>query len=254
ARPRPQRRPARQLSPAARAHAGCRGLLAGRPRTGSRPPNLMFNQWLPAKATHSSAASREARLATMPVTSSAHASVPPLPPDRESAGNAVDAAAIISSAGNGNARKDGLNWRYGLPGAPIPLSRQPRRTRKSRTELGSLGLIGDEAFLVGLFPLPAQRVGSRGDPGVGVLRVGDVCGLGAFQEPDVLPAGACRGEERSAWLPGEQPVLVAAVQRVDHCDPVRWHRGALGAATVGVRWDDEQVTLRLETGMDWDLQ
>src|SRR5215469_8205109 len=137
---------------------------------------------------------------------------------------------------------------------PVPLSRQLRRTRKSRTELGGLGLIGDEAFLIGLFPLPAQRVGARGDPRVGVLRVGDVCGLGAFQEPDVLPADACRSEERSARLPGEQPVLVAAVQRVDHCDPVRWHRGALAAATVWVGGDDEQVTLRLETGMDRDLQ
>jgi hypothetical protein len=59
-------------------------------------------------------------------------------------------------------------------------------------------LIGDEAFLIGLFPLSAQRVGPGGDPSVGVLRVGDVCGLCALQEPDVLTAGACRGEERSA--------------------------------------------------------
>src|SRR5437660_3244247 len=84
--------------------------------------------------------------------------------------------------------------------------------------------------------------------------MGDVRGLGALQEPDVLTAGASRGEERSAWLPGEQPVLVAAVHCVDHRDPVRRHRGALAAAAVRVRGDDEQVTLRLETSMDRDLQ
>src|SRR5262249_23488009 len=103
----------------------------------------------------------------------------------------------------------------GWPELAIRLPRRPRPAQPGnliepgiRYRAGNFGLIGNEAFLVGLFPLPAQGVGARGDPGVGVLRVGDVCGLGAFQEPDVLPVDACRSEERSARLPGEQPVLV----------------------------------------------
>ena len=58
----------------------------------------------------------------------------------------------------------------------------------------------------------------------------------------------------AARLPGKQPVLVAAVHRLDHRDPVRRHRGAPAAAMVRVRGDDEQVTLGLETSMDRDLQ
>jgi hypothetical protein len=65
----------------------------------------------------------------------------------------------------------------------------------------NFGLIGDEAFPIGLLPLPAQDVGPGGDPRVGVLRVGDVSGFGALEEPDVLLAGAGRGEERRSRLP-----------------------------------------------------
>jgi len=83
--------------------------------------------------------------------------------------------------------------------------------------------------------------------------VGDVSGLGALEEPDVLLPGPGRGEERSSRLPGEQPVLVPAPHRLDHRDPIERHRGALAVA-VRVRGDDEQVTLRLEASVDRDLE
>jgi hypothetical protein len=84
--------------------------------------------------------------------------------------------------------------------------------------------------------------------------MGDVRGLGALQEPYVLAAGGCGGEERGTRLPGEEPVLMAAADRLDYRDPIQWDRGALSAAAVLVRGDDEQVTLRLEAGMDRDLK
>jgi hypothetical protein len=48
-------------------------------------------------------------------------------------------------------------------------------------------------------------------------------------------------------------VLVAAADRFDHRDADERHRCPL-VVEVGVRRDDEQVTLRLEASMDWDLQ
>jgi len=96
-----------------------------------------------------------------------------------------------------------------LTDSPATRDRQAGSTRNHDCPW-SLGLIGDEAFLVSLFPLPAQRVGTGGDASVGVLRVGDVRGFGALQKADVLTARAGGSEERSAWPPGEQPVLVTA--------------------------------------------
>ena len=94
------------------------------------------------------------------------------------------------------------------PPFQVPVGDQRRadltpRVGRSPCKWCYAALIGDEAFPIGLFPLPAQRVGPGGDPRVGVLGVGDVSGFGALQEPDVLTAEARRGEERSARLPGE---------------------------------------------------
>ena len=54
----------------------------------------------PARVS-SATATLAARLATLPATSSAYGSAPPLRPDRESAGNVVDAATIIPSTDSG---------------------------------------------------------------------------------------------------------------------------------------------------------
>jgi hypothetical protein len=57
---------------------------------------------------HAHATSRAARLATPPVNQQRLRQGPPLRPDRECASNVVDTAEIISCAGNGEAREDGL--------------------------------------------------------------------------------------------------------------------------------------------------
>ena len=106
---------------------------------------------------------------------------------------------------------------------------------------------------VGLFPLPAQRVGPGGDPCVSVLRVGDVRGFGALQEPDVLtaaPAGVknavpgCPANSRCSW-----PPPTASITGIPSSGT-----GAPWRCAVRFRGDDEQVTLRLEASVDRDLQ
>jgi hypothetical protein len=54
-----------------------------------------------AIAAGSATATFAARLATLPMTSSAYGGVPPLPPDRDSASSVVDAATIIPSTERG---------------------------------------------------------------------------------------------------------------------------------------------------------